>query len=145
MRINCSDKNLTDCWLSEDLVAATITMQKTNSLTQAHSLIIINPFIRFNLENEDSWKQRCLRQQIDDELNRRVRDALETPPLERLRRRQLQQQAKAWVDFDIPWPHRKKTDAVGFCSYWNHVTLIQSLIQIAVSFRISGVRNVTIL
>lgn len=69
-------------------------MQRSNSIYQAHTLVATQPFIRLAIENDEKWKQRCVRQQIDEELNRRVRDALETPPLERLRRRQLQQQAR---------------------------------------------------
>lgn len=66
-------------------------MQRSNSVCAAHSLI--TQYFIIPLEKEDDWR-RHIRQQIDDELNRRVRDALETPPLERLRRRQLQNEAK---------------------------------------------------
>lgn len=66
-------------------------MQKTNSVSQADLLVTRGYFIAVDSDNPEAR----IRQQIDDELNRRVRDALETPPLERLRRRQLQNQAKA--------------------------------------------------
>ena len=69
-------------------------MHQTNSMRRAQTLLLFDPTFLMSLEKEEDWR-RHIRQQIDDELNRRVRDALETPPLERLRRRQLQNQAKA--------------------------------------------------
>ena len=71
-------------------------MQISNSVRQAELLsqLPATSSLSFCLGGEEDWREK-IKQQIDDELDRRVRDALETPPLERLRRRQLQTRAKA--------------------------------------------------
>lgn len=69
-------------------------MQRSNSVSQACYLLSQSDYDLLTLDSEDDFRRK-IKQQIDDEINRRVRDALETPPLERIRRRQLQSQAKA--------------------------------------------------
>lgn len=69
-------------------------MHKANSIGHAGLLFYPSVYDLLLIDNDEDWQTK-IRQQIDDELNRRVRDALETPPLERIRRRQLQNQAKA--------------------------------------------------